>query len=169
MRGDTVGLARHEVEIRPQFAERAVRHDGTDTAYLGFVEFDAERETLVHHGHRSHKVAVLQIVEFLSGVGHIDHVEGVLQVITHPSVDGKRILVVAQETSARHVLLIKVGAQRGNAIDGAFGIRADIVCLPHDGVNVAQLGVIQVLRSQIPHLLPALRAKRQRCAALSVG
>ena len=117
MCGDAIGLARHEVEVGPLFAERAVGHDRTEAAHLGLVEFYSIGEALVRHSHISHKVAVLHIVEFLSGIGHIDHVEGVVEVIAHATVEGEGVLVVAQETCAGHVLLIKVGAQRGNHID----------------------------------------------------
>ena len=160
MGGDLIGLAWHKVEVGPQVAERAVGHDRANTPHLGLVDFHAEIKTLVHHRHICHKIIVGQFVQFLAGVGHIDYVERVREVVAHAAVNPEGILRRLQ------ILGIEIWTERGNTIDGSLGRLSDIVRLPNDGVDIAQLRILQVLGGKEPHLLCVLRADGERGVAL---
>ena len=82
------------------------------------------------------------MVQFFGCVGHIDHVERIVQVVSHTAVNTERI--------ANHTLLVHIGAQGGNHINGAIYF---VSMLPNDGIGVAQLGVLRVLTTHQPHLL----------------
>ena len=101
-----IGFTWHKVEVGPQVAEGAIGHDRTNTPHLRFVDFHAETKVSVHYRHILNKSIVGQFVQFLFGIGHIDHIEGVCQVVTHASVNPEGIL--------RSVLIlgIEVWAQR---------------------------------------------------------
>ncbi len=112
-------------------------------------------EALVDNGHACHILVILEIVESLARFGNIDIVERILNIFVHATYNLEHPLV------ALEILLVDIGAQRGNHIDGALDVSLIIRQLPCNGIGVTQLGILRVLAAHHPHLLIIMGANMQ--------
>ena len=89
---------------------------------------------------------ILKVVEGFTRFSDIDVVERVLDVSIHAPFNLKHLLWIVE------CLAEVAGARRGNHIDGPLYliVRGG---LPHDGIGIAQRGVVGVLAGHEPHLL----------------
>ena len=74
--------------------------------------------------------------------------ERILDIIAYTTYDLEHALGTLE------ILLIDIGSQRGDHIDGAHDLMILVVhMLPNDGVGIAQLGILGVLAAHKPHFL----------------